>query len=135
MYSPALPPDVDRIISGYAPTTREGVLALRALILKEAAAMPQIGLLTETLKWGQPAYLTRTRKGSTLRLGPHRDACFALFAHCQTSIIESYARSFPGWDRIDGNRAVLFDTPDQIEPERLGHLIRHGLGYHLSGGA
>ena len=46
-----------------------------------------------------------------------------------------YRQAFPGWDRVDGNRAILFDTPDQIEPERLRHLIRHALTYHLSDAA
>ena len=107
-------------------------MQLRSLIFDVAHNLPQIGTLEEGLRWGQPAYLTpHTRAGSTLRLGQHKDASFAIFAHCQSTIINSYAQAFPGWDRLDGNRAVLFDNPDQIEPERLSHLIRHALTYHL----
>ena len=129
------PLDVDRVISGYEPAVRQGVLFLRDLIFGVADGLPRIGLLREELRWGQPAYLTSKRAGSTLRLGPHKDACFAIFAHCQSTIITSYAQAFAGWDRIDGNRAVLFDSPAQIEPERLSHLIRHALTYHLSDAA
>ena len=125
------PAPVNKVIQTYPTATRAGVLSLRSLIYDVASTLPQIGQLNETLKWGQPAYLTTKRAGSTLRLGPHRDASFAIFAHCQSTIITSYAQAFPGWDRLDGNRAVLFDTPDQIEPERLRHLIRHALTYHL----
>ena len=135
MPSPPPPPDVDRVIRRYEPATRAGVLVLRDLIYRLAADLPRIGTLKEALRWGQPAYLTSNRAGSTLRVGPHRDASFAIFAHCQSTIISSYAQAFPGWDRIDGNRAVLFDTLDQIEPERLSHLIRHALTYHLSAAA
>ncbi|KZY39690.1 hypothetical protein A3731_13150 [Roseovarius sp. HI0049] len=120
------------VIYRYPPEARDGVLALRRLIFDVARGLPEIGPLDETLKWGQPAYLPRTpRTGSTLRAGLHKDAQFALFAHCQTTIISSYARAFPGWDRLDGNRAVLFDAPGQIEPERLSYLVRHALTYHL----
>ena len=135
MQPPPPPNDVDRVIRRYEPATRAGVLALRDLIYLGSANLPQIGTLQEALRWGQPAYLTSKRAGSTLRLGPHRDAAFAIFAHCQSTIISSYAQAFPGWDRIDGNRAILFDSPDQIEPERLSHLIRHALTYHLSDAA
>lgn len=136
MHLPPPPPDVQHVIDSYEPAVHQGVMALRGLIYRVAGDLNGIGPLQEALRWGQPAYLTAsTGAGSTLRLGPHRDACFALFAHCQTTIIHSYAQAFPGWDRIDGNRAVLFDTPDQIEPERLTHLIRHALTYHLNDAA
>lgn len=135
MRIPTPPLAVSRVISLYEPSTRAGVLALRDLIFRVADDLPGTGALEEALRWGQPAYLTRTRAGSTLRLGPHKDASFALYAHCQSTIIASYAQAFPGWDRIEGNRAVLFDDPDQIEPHRLAHLIRHALTYHLSDAA
>ncbi|QIE45449.1 DUF1801 domain-containing protein [Pseudohalocynthiibacter aestuariivivens] len=125
----AVPPDVACVIDAYAPEVRAGVSHLRALIYDVAANLPQNVTINETLKWGQPAYRPRTG-GTTLRLGPHRDACFALFGHCQSTVITAYAQAFPGWDRLDGNRAVLFDTLEQIEPERLSHLIAHALTYH-----
>ena len=130
--TPPAPPAVAAVIAAYPAPVRAGVTRLRSLIFDVAADLPEIGPLEEALRWGQPAYLTsQTGAGTTLRLGPHREASFALFAHCQTTVISSFATAFPGWDRLDGNRAVLFDTTDQIEPERLRHLIRHALRYHL----
>ncbi len=126
--TPPAPPEIARVIEGYDPDTRAGVVQLRALILNVAAALPDPAPVEEALRWGQPAYLTP--KGSTLRIGPHKQASFALFAHCQTTIITSYVTAFPGWDKVDGNRAIPFETPSQIEPERLSHLIRHALTYH-----
>ena len=109
-----------------------GLMELRALIFKTAARLPEVGPIEETLKWGQPAYLTPvTKSGSTLRLGVPKTAKFALFAHCQTDIISRFAATFPGFDRIEGNRAVLFDDVNQIDPARHGLLIRHALTYHL----
>ena len=111
---------------------REGLLVLRALIFKTAARVPEVGPIEEALRWRQPAYLTsETKSGSTLRLGVPKSGSFALFVHCQTDIISSFATTFPGQDRIDGNRAVLFDDARQIDPARHGLLIRHALTYHL----
>ncbi|GAA6208895.1 DUF1801 domain-containing protein [Cognatishimia sp. WU-CL00825] len=111
---------------------RPGVLKLRDLILTEAENLPQVGPVHEVLRWGQPSFITPKVKAATpLRLGTHKSATFALFAHCQSSVISDYAMRFPGWDKLDGNRAVLFDNVTDIEPFRLGTLIRHALTYHL----
>ena len=111
---------------------RDGVLGLRSLILDVADDLPRIGRLEEALRWGQPAYLTPdTKSGSTIRLGVPKSAQFALFVHCQTSLITDYITMFPDQDRIEGTRAVLFKTADQIDPVRHGWLIRRALTYHL----
>lgn len=114
------------------PLARDGMLRLRALIHETAADLPQIGQLHETLRWGQPAYLTPdTKAATTLRLGVPKAARFALFVHCRTSLISDFSAAFPGWDRVEGSRAVLFDDPAQIDPLRHGWLIRQALTYHL----
>jgi hypothetical protein len=114
------------------PEARKGMLALRALIFKTAARLPEVGKMQESLRWGQPAYLTpQTKSGSTLRLGAPRSGGFAIFAHCQTDIISSFIATFPGQDQFDGNRAILFQNVQQIDPARHGLLIRHALTYHF----
>lgn len=113
--------------------TREGLLILRDLIFETAGTLPEIGPLQETLKWGQPAYLTpKVRAATTIRLGVPGAARFALFVHCRTRLIPEYQNLFPGLDRIEGTRAVLFERPDEIDRERHGWLIRSALTYHMS---
>lgn len=132
MTAPPIPPALCAVIDAYPPDTRAGVLALRSLIFEVAAGLPEAGPLDETLKWGQPSYRPRRpRTGTTLRAGPHRQAAFALFVHCQSRVIPDFATAFPGAERLDGHRAVLFDSPDRIVPGRLAPLIRHALTYHL----
>ena len=55
---------------------------MRALIFAAAEATGTAPL-TETLKWGQPAYLPAKRAGTTIRLGVEGGHP-ALFVHCQT---------------------------------------------------
>jgi hypothetical protein len=111
---------------------RSGLLALRSLIFETADDLPRVGQIEEALRWGQPAYLTsETKSGTTIRLGVPKSGGFALFVHCQTSLIGDYITMFPGQDHIDGTRAVHFDTADQIDPLCHGWLIRRALTYHL----
>ncbi|UWR02552.1 DUF1801 domain-containing protein [Ruegeria conchae] len=109
--------------------TRAGALMLRELIFETAASLPRAQPLEEALRWGQPAYLAP--KGSTIRLGGHKAARFALFVHCQSRLMGDFTSAFPGEDQIDGNRAILFNTTDQIDPTRHGWLIARALTYHL----
>ncbi|WP_341368451.1 DUF1801 domain-containing protein [Yoonia sp. BS5-3] len=125
----------EKVKAAYDAFPGEGramALQLRDLIFAVAADNPAVGAIEETLKWGQPSYLTpQTKSGSTLRIGMAKQGGAALFAHCATDIISTYASSFPGADLIEGNRAVIFASPDKIVPERLRLLIYHGLTYHL----
>ncbi len=123
---------VKAVYDGFPPDIREMTLTLRDLIFSVAWDTPQVGRVEETLKWGQPSYLTPdTKAGSTLRIGMAKQGGAALFAHCATGIISTYASTFPDTDLIEGNRAVIFTSADKIVPMRLRLLIYHGLTYHL----
>lgn len=125
-------PDVAAAFDKVNPTLRRGLLRLRDMVFDIATDDPRIGPVMETLRWRQPAYLTPVSKsGTTLRLGLAKTGEMALFVHCRTCLISDYKAAFPGRDRIEGTRAVLFDTPDSIDPMRHGWLIRRALTYHL----
>src|SRR5260370_37333640 len=62
-------PRVEAVFSAYPEPLRAKLLALRRLIFATAKATEGVGALQETLKWGQPSYLTpATGSGSTIRL-------------------------------------------------------------------
>ncbi|MEJ8561851.1 DUF1801 domain-containing protein [Yoonia sp. GPGPB17] len=119
------------VFAAFPKTERQMALALRDLIFEVAETTPEVGQLEETLKWGQPSYLTpETKSGSTLRIGLAKGGGAAIFAHCGTDIISTYAASFADMDQIEGNRAVVFHSADDIVPARLRLLVHHGLTYH-----
>lgn len=61
---------VASVFRSYPAALRPMLLALRELILDVAARTDGVGPLTETLKWGQPSYLTaETGSGTTVRTG------------------------------------------------------------------
>lgn len=124
------PPEVLAAITASPHGVQPGLWALRRLILETAAGLPDVGRVQECLKWGQPAFTTpETKSGSTLRIGCPKQGGFALYAHCATTIIADFAAAFPGMDDIEGNRAVRFTDPAQIDPARHGQLIAHALRY------
>ena len=64
-----MPADVAAAFSGFPASVRARLLEVRDLIFETAVAIEGVGPLTETLKWGEPAYLTlATGSGSTIRL-------------------------------------------------------------------
>ena len=53
----------------YPNSVREKMLSLRKLIYKVAKETNGVGELEETLKWGEPSYLTsKTKSGTTIRI-------------------------------------------------------------------
>ncbi|MDJ1007561.1 MAG: DUF1801 domain-containing protein [Paracoccaceae bacterium] len=118
---------VARAFADLPAQVRPALLAVRALVFEVAAETEGVGAIEETLKWGQPAYLTRkTGAGSTLRLG-----AAAVFVHCQTTILSDVARAFPEAFAYEDNRAARFDpaAPPKVP---LRALIRTALTYHLA---
>ncbi|SDI91614.1 protein of unknown function (DU1801) [Lutimaribacter saemankumensis] len=123
---------VSSAFAGFAQPARAHLLRLREMILETASDTPAAGRIEETLKWGQPAYLTpETRSGSTLRLGVPKTGGYAIYAHCQTSLISDFRMLFPDDFAYDGNRAVLFDAETAPDLDKLRLLVSRALTYHL----
>lgn len=125
-------PNVARAFDGFPDDIRPRLLEVRALIFDVAAQTDGVGALFETLKWGQPAYLTpQTKSGTTLRLGQPKSGGFAIYVHCQTSLISEFQNLFPDDFRYEGNRALLFDPDQDLRRDQVSILIRRALTYHL----
>ncbi|SEW31750.1 protein of unknown function (DU1801) [Aliiroseovarius sediminilitoris] len=117
--------------AGFPGDARAGLLELRDLIFETARDTPGVGRIEETLKWGQPAYLTPDSKsGTTIRLGVPKTGGFALYVHCQTTLIAEFRSLFADGLTFDGNRAILFQDGQALPTEPLRLFIRNALTYH-----
>jgi hypothetical protein len=124
---------VARTFAAYPPQLRRRLLVLRALILDTAAATPGVGEIEETLKWGEPAYLTPASKsGSTIRLGPVKSSPsqYALYFNCKTTLVDTFRSLFPVELRYDGNRAIVLDAGQAPPLDALSFCIQAALTYH-----
>ncbi len=131
---PAPPTEVAGVFERYPQNVRVKLMGLRALILNTAATIGEVGELTETLKWGQAAYLTQsTKSGTTIRLAwsPKTPNHYRLYVHCQTSLIETFRTLFPDDLRFEGNRAIVFEASEKIETSVVVAFIEAALTYHL----
>jgi len=125
--------DVARVFASYPPPLRRKLLALRQLVLDTAAATPGAGEIEETLKWGEPAYLTSASKsGSTIRLAPVKSSPsqYALYFNCKTTLVDTFRTLFPQELRYDGNRAIVLDSADALPHDALAFCIQAALIYH-----
>jgi hypothetical protein len=126
-------PNVAAVFKGYPKAVRDRLMNLRALIFETAASTDGVGALNETLKWGQPSYLTaETKSGTTVRIDAIKDdpGRYALYVHCQTNLVDTFRDLYPDELRCEGNRAVLFDVDEDPPQEPLRHCIGLALTYH-----
>ena len=96
---------VAKIFATYPPKLRKRLLAVRRMIFDVAEKTEGVGKLQETLKWGEPAYVTaETGSGSTIRLNRHKkqDWQYAVYFHCQTTLVDSFRGLFPKTFKFEG---------------------------------
>ena len=108
-------------------------MALRTLILEVAAQTQGVGALEESLKWGEPAYVTTVSKsGSTIRIAwkKARPTQYAMYFNCQTTLVDSFKTMFPTAFKFEGNRALVFDEQDEVPVAALRICIEMALTYH-----
>jgi uncharacterized protein DUF1801 len=128
-------PAVDAVFSAYPKPVKAKLLALRRLIFETAETTGGVGALQETLKWGQPSYLTpQTNSGSTIRIDRVKSAAgrYAVYFHCQTNLVETFRELYPTRLRFEGNRSIVLDVKDELPRAELRHCVALALTYHLN---
>ena len=129
---PDIPESVAAVMDRASSPARERLYELRDLILDTSARLG-VGPLEETLKWGEPAYLTSVSKtGSTIRLGwksSRPDECF-LFFNCQTSLVASFRERFADELVFEGDRAVVLLAADPMPVQVIEQCVEAALTYH-----
>jgi Domain of unknown function (DU1801) len=126
-------PEVAKVFEAYPPEARRRLFALRKLIFETAASTLGVGELEETLKWGEPAYLTtKSKSGSTIRIDWKKSTPkkYAVYFNCNTTLIETFKSLFPHDFKFEGNRAIVFDLDDTVPVDSLTFCIAAALTYH-----
>ena len=130
-------PDVARAFEAYPAPVRKDMLALRELILATAASTAGVGEIEETLKWGEPAYLTaRSKSGSTIRIDwkMARPAEYAMYFNCQTNLVETFRTLFPQEFKFEGNRALVLSIGSRVPKDAVAFCVSAALTYHVRKG-
>jgi hypothetical protein len=125
---------VEAVFNAYPRPVKAKLVALRRLIFDTARRTEGVGRLQETLKWGQPSYLTtETKSGSTIRIDRVKSAAnqYAVYFHCQTDLVETFRELYPTQLRYGGNRSILLNAKEDIPGPELRHCVALALTYHL----
>ena len=123
-------PQVEQIFNNYPNSVRSKMLKLRELIIKTAQETERISRLEETLKWGEPGYLTKY--GSTLRMDlkaktPNK---YAMYFQCTSRLVTTFRVMFKNTFNFEGERAIIFSLEEEIVEPELKLCIKAALSYH-----
>ncbi len=124
--------NIQNSFSRFQLKTKGDLLKIRDMVLSVAKSNEMIGEVEETLKWGEPSYLTpATKSGSTLRLGQTKtDLKPALFVNCQTTLVDEIRELYPDTFRYEGTRGVVLKSAPEAAKHELKHTIALVLTYH-----
>lgn len=104
------------------------LINLRALIFS-VAEQDGIADITETLKWGEPSYISKI--GSAIRIdwkAKYPDQ-YCMYFNCKTSLIETFKEVYGDTFSYEGSRAIIFNTGQKLPLIELSHCISMSLRY------
>ena len=123
-------PEVKVVFDKYPDGIRDKIENLRRLIFETANEIEEITKLEETLKWGEPSYLTK--KGSTIRIDwkPKAPEQYAMYFSCSSTLVETFKKVYGDIFVFEGKRAIVFQLEDEIHEKEFKSCIRAALTYH-----
>lgn len=126
--------DVEAVFVTYPKDVRARLIEVRQLIFETAAATAGVGALEETLRWGEPSYLTTASKsGSMVRMHwkPADADHYRILFHCQTNLVATFRTLYPTEFLYEGNRSILLKRREPAPIDALRHCVTLALTYHL----
>ncbi|MEZ5194961.1 MAG: DUF1801 domain-containing protein [Bacteroidales bacterium] len=123
-------PGVELVFNNYPELVRKKLLTLRTLIIETASEIEEIINLDETLKWGEPSYLTKI--GSTIRIDwkKSKPGQYAIYFKCTSKLVPTFKMLYNDIFKFEGNRAIIFQMNDKLPEVELKKCIAAGLAYH-----
>ena len=118
------------IFNNYPENIRHKMLYLRQLVFDTASEISDIQQIEETLKWGEPSYLTKT--GSAIRMDwkQSKPDQYAMYFHCKTKLVDTFKELYSDKLTVEGNRALIFNINENVPITELTHCITLALTYH-----
>lgn len=122
--------EVDIVIKTYPKEIHKKISILRKLILEVAHEIEELEYLEETLKWGEPSYLTKN--GSTIRIAwknktPNQ---YGIYFKCTSKLVSTFKVVFSKVFNFEGDRAIIFKMDYEVPQIELKKCIRAALTYH-----
>ncbi|MEP5153482.1 hypothetical protein [Planktotalea sp.] len=129
---PEIPEPVRTVLQSYPARAQAKFMDVRQMIFEEAERLG-VGPLEETLKWGEPSYLTpKTKAGTTIRIGwsAKREDKFGLFFNCKTDLVSRLRGDFPIEFEYEGTRAATVPLDHDLPDFATRAAVAMALNYH-----
>lgn len=122
--------EFEQVFKKYPPIARKKLIYIRELVLEVANKTKGITQLEETLKWGEPSFVTKN--GSTLRMdwkskSPNQ---YAIYFKCTSKLVLTFKEVFQDKFCYEGKRALVFKMDDKLPLKELKLCIQTALTYH-----
>ena len=123
-------PIVSAVFENYPQSVKRQMLHLRELILNTASETIGVESIEETLKWGEPSYVTKY--GSTVRIDwkEKNPEQFAVYFKCTSQLVPTFKTIYKDKFNFEKNRAIVFKLDEEIPEAELKHCISLALTYH-----
>lgn len=124
---------VENKFDTYAKEDRERLMRLRSWLFEEAEKLENCGEVVETLKWGEPAYLTKKpNSGSTIRMNTVKNSpgSVALYFNCNSSLLKEFRQHYENELVLHGDRMVEFPQDQPMSEKTVRHCLALALTYH-----
>lgn len=123
-------PRVDARFADYPQSVKAKMEYLRQLVIATAKETKEVTSLEETLRWGEPSFITNC--GSTLRMdwkakSPDR---YAMYFQCTSRLVDTFRLVFDKTFEYEGKRAIVFCVDAPLPEEELRKCIKATLRYH-----
>jgi hypothetical protein len=125
--------EVQTVFNSYPQKVKSKLLYLRQLIFDTASEIENIGEIEETLKWGEPSYLTsKSKSGSTIRIAWKETQAeqYSMYFKCTANLVPAFRDKYSQLFRFGGNRSIDFKLNDEIPVRELKQCIALALTYH-----
>ncbi len=122
--------EIQTKFDSYPENVRVTLLKVRDLIY-ETARKEGIDEIEETLKWGEPSYISKI--GSTVRIdwkakSPEK---YYIYFNCQTKLVETFKELYGDVLKFEGNRAIVLCLSESLPEKIIEHCLSLALKYKL----
>jgi hypothetical protein len=123
-------PRTKEVFKNYPKPVQTQMEQLRELVLEAASEVDGLENLEETLKWGEPSYLTK--HGSTVRMDwkEKKPDQYTMYFKCTSKLVPTFKELYQDTFTFEGDRAIVFKLDEKIPEKELKHCIKLALTYH-----
>lgn len=123
-------PAFETKMTNYPDFVRDNLKTLRKLVIDTAKETPEIEAIEETLKWGEPSFITK--HGSTLRMDWKEKTPdqYQMYFKCTSRLVETFKHVYGDFFEYEKTRAIIFKLDQKVPKKELKKCIKATLMYH-----